>query len=363
MRGQFTCLNFISCLVLLLSLTINVANATYTDYIGAGHDANVTVTACSVDDTATGLKTIDGSGLTGPSGTHSTVWDDGWLAYQGASNPNPARSSYTYWIRYDFGEPYNLADMWVWNSNGDVGGNYTDRGLRNVYIDHSLNGSTWTALTSTEFSQATNSSSYPGFAGPDFGGATARYVLISAVDNWGATDGFYGLAEVKFNVASGGGTVGNTSVFGSTLGASTRRAMPFTMPENGTIQSVSMYHGGYSGQVKDMFLGVYTGASSPGARVGITAQTAVSKSIGWQTIDLTTPVFVAGGTTIWLAWVYENNVDIHYESGTPGRADSGIGWAGGMPDPFGASTTSSNIYSIYATYISGGGPPDTNAPT
>ncbi|MHC4499003.1 MAG: CotH kinase family protein, partial [Planctomycetota bacterium] len=75
------------------------------------------------------------------------------------------------------------------------------------------------------------------------------------------------------------------------------------------------------------------------------------------------PVFVAGGTKIWLAWVYENNVDIHYEPGTPGRADSGIGWAGGMPDPFGASTTSSTIYSIYATYISGGGPPDANAPT
>jgi len=95
----------ISCLVLLLSLTIGVANATYTDYIGAGHDAGVTVTACSTDDTATGQKTVDGSGLSG--GTHSTVWDDGWLAYQGASNPNPARSSYNYWIKYDFGELYN----------------------------------------------------------------------------------------------------------------------------------------------------------------------------------------------------------------------------------------------------------------
>jgi hypothetical protein len=134
--GLFCVVNLsalISCLVLLLGLSAGVANATYTDYIGAGHYAGVTVTACSVDDTATGQKTVDGSGLTGPSGTHSTIWDDGWLAYQGASNPNPARSSYTYWIRYDFGEPYNLADMWVWNSNGDVGGNYTDRGLRNVY--------------------------------------------------------------------------------------------------------------------------------------------------------------------------------------------------------------------------------------
>ncbi len=349
----------ISCLVLLLGLTGGVANATYTDYIGAGHDAGVTVTACSTDETATGQKTVDGSGLSG--GTHSIIWDDGWLAYQGASNPNPARSSYTYWIRYDFGELYNLADMWIWNSNED---GYTDRGLNHVYIDYSTDGSSWSQLGGSQFqfSQASGSSSYAGFAGPDFGGATARYVLISAVDNWGASDGFYGLAEVKFNVG-GGGTVGNTSVFGNTLGASTRRAMPFTMPENGTIQSVSMYHGGYGGQVKDMILGVYTGASLPGTRVGVTAQTGVNKTAGWQTIDLTSPVFVAGGTTIWLAWVYENNVDLHYEPGTPGRADSGIGWAGGMPDPFGASTTAGNIYSIYATYTSGGGPPDINAPT
>ena len=347
-------------LVLLLNLTIGVANATYTDYIGAGHDAGVTVTACSTDETATGQRTVDGSGLSG--GNHSTVWDDGWLAYQGATNPNPARSSYDYWIKYDFGELYNLADMWVWNSN-EAG--YTDRGLNHVYIDYSTDGSSWSQLGGSQFQfpQASGSSSYAGFAGPDFAGAAARYVLISAVDNWGAGDGYYGLAEVKFNIASGGGTVGNTSVFGNTAGASTRRAMPFTMPENGTIQSVSMYHGGYGGQIKDMILGVYTGASSPGARIGVTAQTAVNKSAGWQTVDLISPVFVAGGTKIWLAWVYENNVDIHYEPGTPGRADSGVGWAGGMPDPFGASTTSSTIYSIYATYTSGGGPPDANAPT
>jgi hypothetical protein len=348
-------------LVLLLNLTIGVANATYTDYIGAGHDAGVTVTACSVDEAAIGQKTVDGSGLSGPSGTHSTAWIDHWLAFDPDTNPNPARSSYDYWIKYDFGEPYNLADMWVWNYNED---GYTDRGLNHVYIDYSTDGSSWSQLGGSQFQfpQASGLGSYAGFAGPDFAGATARYVLISVVDHWGGDS--YGLAEVKFNVGAGdGGTVGNTSVFGNTVGASTRRAMPFTMPENGTIQSVSMYHGGYGGQVKDMILGVYTGASSPGARIGVTAQTAVSKSIGWQTIDLTSPVFVAGGTKIWLAWVYENNVDIHYEPGTPGRADSGVGWAGGMPDPFGASTTSGNIYSIYATYTSGGGPPDANAPT
>ncbi|MHC4498491.1 MAG: CotH kinase family protein, partial [Planctomycetota bacterium] len=184
--------------ILLLSF-VGLANATYTDYIGAGHDSGVTVDTCINDETATGAKTVDGSGLSGPSGTHDTVWDHGWLAYAGATNPNSARSSYTYWIHYDLGQVYALADMWVWNSNED---GYTNRGLKNVYIDYSTNGSTWTPLTSTQFSEATGSGSYAGFQGPDFSGTSARHVLISMINNWGAAD-WAGLAEVKFNISTG----------------------------------------------------------------------------------------------------------------------------------------------------------------
>ena len=143
---------------MLLNLAGSSANATYTDYIGAGHDAGVTVTTCSNDETATGQKTVDGSGLSG--GNHDRVWDNGWLGPDGDTNPNPARSSYDRWIKYDFGEVYSLADMWVWNSNGDVGGDYTTRGIKNVFIDYSLNGTSWIQLTYTQFPKANNSSSY-----------------------------------------------------------------------------------------------------------------------------------------------------------------------------------------------------------
>jgi hypothetical protein len=185
--------------ILLLNF-VGPANATYTDYIGAGHNSGVSVATCINDGTAKGSKTVDGSGLSGPSGTHDIVWDNGWLAYTGAANPNPARSGYAYWIRFNFGEIYSLADMWIWNSNEDYN---TDRGFKNVYIDYSLNGSSWTQLINTQFSEATGLESYLGFQGPDFGGASARYVLISAVDNWGAEEGWYGLAEVKFNINVG----------------------------------------------------------------------------------------------------------------------------------------------------------------
>jgi uncharacterized repeat protein (TIGR02543 family) len=152
----------------------------------------------------------------------------------------------------------------------------------------------------------------------------------------------------NFSEVTGTSTVGNTTVFGTSTTTANRRAMPFTMPENGTISSVAMYHTGGSG---NMILGVYDGTSSaPNNRLGVTASTAVSGSTGWQTINLTSPCFVASGSTVWLAWVYQSNPGIYYETGSPGRAHSDDGWSGGMPDPFGSSTQSSYIYSIYADY-------------
>jgi hypothetical protein len=149
---------------------------------------------------------------------------------------------------------------------------------------------------------------------------------------------------------SGGPTyknVGNTTVFGSTSTSAYRRAMPFTMPENGTIESVTMYHTGGSGS---MILGVYDGEGTPQNRLGVTATTAVSGSTGWQTINLTGSAYVAGGATVWLAWVYESNPGIAYQTGSPGRYQSGDTWSGGMPDPFGSGSQADYLYSIYATY-------------
>ncbi|MCP4711346.1 MAG: hypothetical protein GY869_22225 [Planctomycetes bacterium] len=105
-----------------------------------------------------------------------------------------------------------------------------------------------------------------------------------------------------------------------------------------------------------MILGLYDGESAPGNRIGVTPTTTVDSSTGWQTVNLTGSVFVAGGSKIWLAWVYESNPGIFYETGTPGRVDAGVSWSGGMPDPYGSGTQANYIYSIYATYAPGGGP-------
>ena len=144
--------------------------------------------------------------------------------------------------------------------------------------------------------------------------------------------------------------LGNTEIFSNVTTRANRRSMPYTMPEDGTIQSISMYHEAGNGK---MLLGLYAddGQGKPGSRLGVTAKTDVNSIEGWQTVDLISPVFVRAGTPIWLAWVYENNPAIRYQIGSPGRAQSNETWSDGMPSYYGSSSVYSYIYSIYATYM------------
>jgi hypothetical protein len=209
----------------------------------------------------------------------------------------------------------------------------------NVYFGTSSPGASQGNQTATSFDTGTMDAN------------TTYYWRIDEVNSGGTTTGTVWNFTTTTESTT---TVGNKTIFGNSTTTANRRAAPFTMPADGTIESVTMYHTGGS---DDMILGVYTGESLPGERVAVTATTAVSGTTGWQTIDLTSSVFVESGTKIWLAWVYESNPGIYYEVGTPGRAHSDNTWSGGMPDPFGSSSLSDYIYSIYATYTPGGGTP------
>jgi hypothetical protein len=110
--------------------------------------------------------------------------DFAWESCNNAANPNTARAANQRWIKYDFGEPYLINGTRIWNYN--VAGD-TDKGFKNVMIDYSLNGTTWTPLSTTPYTwnQASGIADYAGFLGPNFGGQKIRYLLISAVDNYG----------------------------------------------------------------------------------------------------------------------------------------------------------------------------------
>lgn len=148
--------------------------------------------------------------------------------------------------------------------------------------------------------------------------------------------------------------VGHKEVFSTSSTNSKLTAQPITMPTAGKLQSISIYHNSGSGQ---MLLGVFEGDSLPTNRLAITASTGVSATAGWQTVSLPAPLSVAANKKLWLAWVFETNPGVYYQTGTPGRARAETDWTGGMPAAFGTSTQADSIYSIYAIYTTDDPPP------
>ena len=123
---------------------------------------------------------------------HSTNWFDGWVSCEEFPNPNP-KHGMSHWIMYDLGQEYALKNAHVWNSNDPANLN---RGLKEVAIEYSKNGSDWSEAGTFTFPQADGTSIYQGFDGPVFDGINARYVLLTALENWGGP--CFGLSEILF---------------------------------------------------------------------------------------------------------------------------------------------------------------------
>jgi len=122
---------------------------------------------------------------------HSSTWYDGWISCSIEKNPNLPRGE-THFIMYDLGASYYLYDLHVWNMNAP---DILDYGLKDVYIDLSLDGASFTELGQFTFQQATGENDFEGILEVDFEGNIARYILITPIDNYGGT--CYGLSEVR----------------------------------------------------------------------------------------------------------------------------------------------------------------------
>lgn len=125
---------------------------------------------------------------------HSNSPDDAWTSCQEQQSPNANRGM-GHWIQYDFGQTYTLNSSQVWNYNG---AGATGQGFQNVVIDYSLDGINWTELGTYNWAQATGSTDYNGFLFGDLNGVVARYLLITAIDNFDGGDCF-GLSEISFS--------------------------------------------------------------------------------------------------------------------------------------------------------------------
>lgn len=124
---------------------------------------------------------------------HSTNFYDGWISCEAAENPNPSRGV-SHFIMYDYGKLYELGQMLIWNTNDP---SHLDWGMRDVAIDYSLDGETWTTAGEFTFPQASGLSTYEGAEGPHLNEIQARYLLITAINNYGGE--CYGLSELKIS--------------------------------------------------------------------------------------------------------------------------------------------------------------------
>ncbi|NLB82207.1 MAG: hypothetical protein GX800_11510, partial [Clostridiaceae bacterium] len=186
----------------------------------------------------------------------------------------------------------------------------------------------------------TESSAVPGATNPGWmENAPASYTFSSGglktVYAW-AKDGSGNISSpvsriVDINLSNNTqpGTAGNTQAYNQTSIKGNRRAIPAYFSNDAEITSISVYHNGGTG---NMLVAVYTDNNgNPGSMIGVSSQTRVNSSAGWQTVNLNSNVAVATGKKVWLAWVFENNPGVRYAEGDGIRAQSSQTWNSGMP--------------------------------
>ena len=150
---------------------------------------NITATASSSAVGQGPENTVNGSGLNA-NDEHSTVATDMWLS--DGAGPQPT------WIQYEFDQAYSLLEMLVWNSN-QLLESVIGIGAKDVTIEHSVDGETWTTLGDIEFTQAPGSPAYTHNTTVDLSGVLAQFVRLTIHTNWAGLLQQYGLSEVRFS--------------------------------------------------------------------------------------------------------------------------------------------------------------------
>jgi len=131
-------------------------------------------------------KTVDGSGLN-ELDQHDTDSTHSWLSSKGDSA----------WIQFDFDGVYKLDKALVWNCNQALE-SILGVSAKDVTVEYSADGETWTALGDFEFAQAPGTEDYVADTVLEFAGAPAQAVKFTITSNWGDVLPQYGLSEVRF---------------------------------------------------------------------------------------------------------------------------------------------------------------------
>ena len=122
-------------------------------------------------------------------------WAKSWTSCQTSSNPNPVRGN-SHWILYEFVDFHYIDSSHIWNSNRS---NESGDGIKEIIVDYSLDGETWTELGSFTIPKATESDDYQGVVGPNFGSQFINKILVTVISTH-AEGGCATIGEMLFAV-------------------------------------------------------------------------------------------------------------------------------------------------------------------
>lgn len=165
-------------------------------------------------------------------------------------------------------------------------------------------------------------------------------------------------------------TLGNTSTpsFGWNQFSSTanQAAESYTVPTGGGVfSSVSFYGSGDGASSNTAYGCIWSSGGTllaQGSGVNTTGGSGSGGGQAWHTDTLTSPLFIAGGTVIYIGWQRSTATTFDWSFASTGSA--AYHTAGNTPSNFGTSTTAPTNGTIgaYATYTPGGGYVNTGPP-
>ena len=125
---------------------------------------------------------------------HTTSPSDAWLSCAPSMNPNLDLGS-NHWAMFDFGAIHQLTVIKLWNHNDPSSLN---NGIQDLQIHTSLDKITWTDQGIVTVPISDGSAFYEGVDVLNLNGTFGRFVLLTAVSNYGGA--CYGLAEARYYI-------------------------------------------------------------------------------------------------------------------------------------------------------------------
>lgn len=124
---------------------------------------------------------------------HSTNWFDGWMSCKASPSPDPNLNA-GHWLLFDLGKRYRIQGIRIWNYNDPA---LLNRGISKMAVHYSGDSVRWYHDRDIDLEKAPGHNRYEGMDWENLSIPEARYVLLTALENFGH-ESCFGLGEVLF---------------------------------------------------------------------------------------------------------------------------------------------------------------------